>query len=104
MSKCAKFHVDVPHRYRLKFIPVSAIELSYTANFGNIFFTENKCKRPTFSEDSTNFPFELFMQFSHNIPLYFSCHDAKKVKKGQKVKSGGGGGPGLKSSKPFGNL
>ena len=27
MSKCAKFHVDIPSRYRLKLIPASEDEL-----------------------------------------------------------------------------
>ena len=33
MSKCANYHADILSGYRLKFIPVSVIELSETANF-----------------------------------------------------------------------
>ena len=33
MSKCDKFHVDIPRCCKLKFIPASSIELSEMADF-----------------------------------------------------------------------
>ena len=37
VSTCARFHVDIPSRYRLNFNPTSAIEFLETANFVNNF-------------------------------------------------------------------
>ena len=44
MSKCAKFHADIPSRYRQKFIPARVIELSEMADF--VFNFVQKKKKP----------------------------------------------------------
>ena len=74
MNRCAKCHGDIPSGYRLKFNPVSAIELSKTANF------DYNLWNPT---QASNFggTFDQFMRFSQKMPLYFFYTMVKKVTK-----------------------
>ena len=70
-------------------MPASGIELSKTAICVQL-CTENECKRPTLVADLTNFPFEYFMPFSHNIPLYL-LNTSMQSQKWAKTQIKGGG-------------
>ena len=78
----------------IKFMPASGIELSKTAICVQL-CTENECKRPTLVADLTNFPFEYFMPFSHNIPLYLLNTSMQSQKWAKTQIKGGGGGEGV---------
>ena len=83
MSKCAKFHEDIPSRYRLqtKLILASAIELSETASFWFNFVQKTDASAQLWWQIWPTFSLNIFYAvFTHDSFLSFLYHDAKKLK------------------------